>query len=224
MAQETTATPRNSSMRYIILAVLVVSMAITGYLVFNMFRSIAEQQGTIPPTTIYTGRSPVEPARQLENFTLTGEDGQAVSLNDFRGKPTLLFFGFTHCPDVCPITLAQFKRIKVELDDFGDQVNYVFISVDPRRDTPEVTAAYVANFDERFVGLSGDEVTLRRVAPDYGLQFEYDTSKSETDYNVIHTGYSYLIDAEGKLRVRYDYGTEVEYLLEDVETMLAAGG
>lgn len=208
-------------MRYALVGVLVVSMLVTGYLVFAMFNTIANEQSRIPPTTIYTGRSALDAPRALEDFTLASSGG-ATSLSDFRGKPTLLFFGYTHCPDVCPVTLAQFKRIKVELEDFGDQVNYVFVSVDPQRDSPEVTAEYVSKFDADFVGLSGDEVTLRRIAPDYGLQFEYDTSSgSETEYLVNHTGYSYLIDPEGRLSVRYDYGTDVEYLIDDVRAMLA---
>ncbi|MCG8350106.1 MAG: SCO family protein, partial [Chloroflexales bacterium] len=104
-----------------------------------------EQQGT-----------PIEPPRQLTDFSLPGSTGETLSLSDLRGKMVLVYFGYTFCPDFCPMTLADFARIKQELGAQADQVVFMMISVDAERDTPEVLARYMSAFDEDFIGLTGD--------------------------------------------------------------------
>lgn len=175
-----------------------------------------------PAATDSSQETVIDPPLTLTDFTLPSSMGRDLSLSELRGKPMLLFFGFTHCPDVCPTTLSEFKRVKEQLDTQGDQVNYLLISVDPERDTPEVLARYIAAFDSSFVGLQGDVATLRRIGKDYGLYYQKESlAGSASGYTVDHTAASYLIDAEGRLRVVYSYGTGPEVLTAGVARLLA---
>jgi protein SCO1/2 len=164
--------------------------------------------------------------RKVEDFTLTNQDGEPFTLSDVRGKPVLLYFGYTFCPDICPTSLAEFVRVKrgLEQDDAGkgDQVAFIFISVDGERDTPEVIKSYLAAFDPDFIGLTGDEQDIRRIGVDYGTFFEknYDVEGTSADYLVDHSAASYLLDQEGKLTTIYGYGTPPEVIIEDLRAML----
>jgi protein SCO1/2 len=167
----------------------------------------------------------LDPPKELADFTLTGQDGQPLSLSDLRGKPTLLFFGFTHCPDICPTTLAQFRQVKRDLGERGSDVNFVFISVDGSRDTPEVVKAYVDQFDPEFVGLTGTEDKVRAIGGDYFVFFnraQPEGTPSAAGYSVDHTTYTYLIDAEGSLRVIYPFQAPREMVVEDIEGLLTS--
>lgn len=162
-----------------------------------------------------------EPPLSLQNFTLTSQTGEQMSLEDFTGQPILLFFGFTNCPDVCPLTLSEFKQVKALLQDQSDQVNFVFVSIDGARDTPEVLADFIGNFDSDFIGLTGDDVALTQIAQDFGAEFEpIDTAHSPHNYSMEHTARSYLIDGDGQLRVTFAYGTEAEILAERTRELL----
>lgn len=168
-----------------------------------------------------TAGTVLEPPTVMTDFSMASSAGRPISLADLRGKPSLIFFGFTSCPDVCPTTLAEFKRVKDGLGDSGDQVNYVFISVDPQRDTPEVLATYVGAFDPTFIGLQGDEATLRQIGRDYGLFYEVHSPAAGSDgYDVDHSSAAYLADGAGRLRVVYSYGTPHTTLEADVRKLL----
>lgn len=106
------------------------------------------------------------------DFNLLAHDGRTVSLADFRDRVTVLFFGFTHCPDVCPGTMASLARAREQLGEAGEDLQVLFITVDPDRDTPERLRSYLANFDPGFLGLTGDEATIRAVADSYGAFFQ----------------------------------------------------
>ena len=167
----------------------------------------------------------LDPPKELAEFTLTNQDGGPLSLSELRGKPVLLFFGFTHCPDVCPTTLAQFRQIKGDLGERGDDVSFVFISVDGSRDTPEAVKAYVEQFDPEFIGLTGAEDEVRAVGGDYFVFFnraQPEGTPSAAGYSVDHTAYTYLIDAEGSLRVIYPFQAPREMMVEDIEGLLAS--
>lgn len=166
----------------------------------------------------------LDPPKELAEFTLTNQNGGPLSSSELRGKPVLLFFGFTHCPDVCPTTLAQFRQIKGDLGERGDEVNYVFISVDGSRDTPEVVKAYVEQFDSEFVGLTGAEDEVRAIGGDYFVYFNRaapEGTPSAAGYSVDHTAFTYLIDTEGKLRVIYPFQTPREMIVADIENLIA---
>jgi protein SCO1/2 len=168
--------------------------------------------------------TPIEPPVVLTDFSLPGSEGAATSLSDLRGKVVLLFFGYTFCPDVCPTTLGDLKRVRAELGDKADQLAVLMVSVDPERDTPEVLSRYMAAFGEGFIGLSGDEATLRRIGKEYGLYYQRQgAADSSAGYLVDHSSATYLVDPSGQLRMVYGYGTPSEVFVPDIERFMAGG-
>ncbi len=168
------------------------------------------------------GGTILEPPRNLPDFTLTAQTGNPLNLSDLRGKPVLMAFGYTHCPDVCPVTLAQFNQIARALGEDAGRVAFVFVSVDGQRDTPERLAQYLRTFNPNFIGLTGDPETVRLVGTDYGVYFEYEeVAASQADYLVAHTTSWFLVDPEGRLRIIYAYGTPPEIVTTDIRAMLA---
>lgn len=175
------------------------------------------------PTPAPEGVTIIEPPLQPTTFTLTDQNGKSVRFDDLKGKLTLLTFGYTHCPDVCPVTLANFKAIKADLAGDAGQVNFVFISVDGARDTPEVISKYLALFDPAFIGLTGDEATLTKIVKDYGAVFYKDEkTASSPNYTVTHTSSSFLVDRGGQLRRKYAYGIKPETVAADIKVLVKA--
>jgi protein SCO1/2 len=163
----------------------------------------------------------IDPPIQLSDFTMASSRGEPLSLSSFAGQPTIIFFGYTFCPDVCPLTLSAMKRVKEQLGSDGERFNVVFISVDAERDTPEVLDRYVNSFDPAFVGLQGDEATLRRIGKEYGLYYaKSQVQNTSASYLVDHSSAAYLIDAAGRLRVIYPYGTEPDVITRGVRQLL----
>ena len=142
-----------------------------------------------------------EYGRTLE---LTDHTGQPRRLEDFRGKAVVVSFGFTHCPDVCPTTLADLSQAVKSLGREAEKVQVLFVTVDPERDSREVLAKYVTAFDPRFIGLYGDPAATRRAAKEFKVYFE--KRKTGDTYSVDHSGQTYVIDPQGRLRlfVRHD--------------------
>jgi protein SCO1/2 len=122
-----------------------------------------------------TAGTVLNPPTVLADFTLPSSRGAPISLADLKGRPTLVFFGFTNCPDVCPTTMAEFKRARDALGADGERVNYLLISVDPERDTPEVLARYVEAFDPAFVGLQGAAAYLLDSEARLSVVYSYGT-------------------------------------------------
>jgi protein SCO1/2 len=139
-----------------------------------------------------------------KSLDLTDHTGKPRHLQDFRGKAVVLFFGFTHCPDVCPTTLAEVAQAVKQLGPDGERVQVLLVTVDPERDTREALAKYVTAFDPRFLGMYGDLEATRRVAKDFKIYFE--KRKTGDTYSVDHSAQSYVIDPQGRLRllVRHD--------------------
>jgi protein SCO1 len=142
-----------------------------------------------------------EYGKSLELFDHAGKPRR---LEDFRGKAVVLFFGFTHCPDICPTTLAEAASAVKKLGADADRVQVLMVTVDPERDTQEVLAKYVTAFDPRFIGLRGDLAATQRAAKEFKIYFE--KRKTGDTYSVDHSGQSYVIDPQGRLRllVRHD--------------------
>lgn len=115
--------------------------------------------------------SPVLMGAPAPDFALTAHDGRTVRLSDFRDRVTVIFFGFTHCPDVCPGTMASLARAREQLGAAGDDLQVLFITVDPARDTPDRLRQYLGNFDPEFLGLTGEEAVIQEVADSYGAFF-----------------------------------------------------
>lgn len=163
----------------------------------------------------------IEPPLPAQDFTLYDQHNQPFRLSDQRGEVVLIFFGYTHCPDVCPLTLADFKQIKAELAADADRVNFLFITVDPARDTPERLAEHMANFDPAIRALIGDREELEAVWKSFGVYAARAESGSAAGYLVDHTARVYAIDANGDMRMTYAFGTEREAIVQDVAHLLA---
>ncbi len=156
-----------------------------------------------------------------EDFTLTTTEGQPFRLSDERGKIVLMFFGFTSCPDVCPTTLAEAKRIMNGLGDDVENVRFVFITVDPERDTQQRLGQYVAAFHPGIMGLSGTPEELQAVFDAYGIHVaKVPLEDSALGYTMEHTARIFLVDQEGRLRLSYAFGTPDEDILLDVQYLL----
>jgi len=176
----------------------------------------------VTPTQPPEGVNVLEPPLPVGDFTLTTQQNKPARLSDWKGKLVLMAFGYTHCPDVCPITLARFKQVKEALGSEAQQVGFVWISVDGGRDKPEVLANYLSMFDPTFVGMTGDEPTLRKIAQDFGVTFSLDkTDPNQTDYTVTHTASWFLVGRDGKLRRVYSYGTNHEIIAADMKQILS---
>jgi protein SCO1/2 len=170
---------------------------------------------------------------QFKAVDLTGADyakdfrlpdaatGQVRSLQDFRGKAVVVFFGYTQCPDVCPTTMAEIAQARKILGPDGDKVQGVFITVDPERDTPEVLRAYMANFDPSFVALRGTPEQTAAIAKDFKVYFKKVDGKSAGNYTMDHSAASFVYDAQGRLRLYTRYGTGPQALADDLKLLLA---
>jgi protein SCO1/2 len=170
---------------------------------------------------------------QFKAVDLTGADyakdfrlpdaatGQVRSLQDFRGKAVVVFFGYTQCPDVCPTTMAEIAQARKILGPEGDKVQGVFITVDPERDTPEVLRAYMANFDPSFVALRGTPEQTAAMAKDFKVYFKKVDGKTAGNYTMDHSAASFVYDAQGRLRLYTRYGTGPQALADDLKLLLA---
>jgi protein SCO1 len=159
-------------------------------------------------------------ADYAQNFALPDALGQTRTLADFKGKVTVVFFGFAQCPDVCPTTMAELAEVKKQLGADGDKLQAVFITVDPERDTPEVLKAYMGNFDPSFVALRGSMAQTAQTAKDFKTYYKKVEGKTATSYTVDHSAGSYIFDPEGRLRLYSRYGSGTAALLGDVKLLL----
>lgn len=149
-------------------------------------------------------------------------DGTHFRLADWHGQPALIYFGYTHCPDVCPATLADLAWLRQELTAEGHQIRVAFITVDPSRDSPQAVADYLSNFDDQFVGLHGSDQQLAVAKEGYGIYSARDESGDEEHYTVTHTTRVFLVDAEGLLRASYSFGTPRQDFLNDLRYLLGS--
>lgn len=154
-------------------------------------------------------------------FTLSDQNGQRRSLADFRGRLVLLYFGFASCPDVCPTDLAAVGSVLRLLGAEGDELQPVFVTLDPQRDTREVLGAYVASFHPRFVALSGTEEETRRVATSFKVAYEKVRLPGAATYSIDHTAYVFLLDREGRFVTLFPPGTPTERMATMVREQLA---
>lgn len=181
----------------------------------------AQPQAANPPVDT-AGPIVLDEPKPLTDWTMPSSTGSDLSLSDLRGTYALLFFGYTHCPDFCPTTLGDFKLVKRELGDAASDVSFVMVSVDGKRDTPEVLARYMTTFDPAFIGVSGDGATLDPVAKEYGLYYKLRTDEANGgNYPVDHTTLSYLVDREGRLIAMYPYEMTPEDIAADMRTRIS---
>lgn len=159
-----------------------------------------------------------------KELSLTGHDGKPRTLADFRGKAVVLFFGFAHCPDICPTTLADMASVMKTLGADAARVQVLFVTVDPERDTAEVLAMYVPAFHPAFLGLYGDSQATQRVAKEFKVFYEKRAGSTPGSYSVDHGAQSYVIDAAGRLRLFVRHDRIATDLAEDLRTLLKEKG
>jgi protein SCO1/2 len=156
-----------------------------------------------------------------KEFALIDQTGKARTLGDFRGKVVVLFFGYTHCPDVCPITLAELKTVKQRLGDEGARMQVLFVTLDPERDSQALLAKYVPAFDPEFLGLRGDAAATAKVAKEFHVFYQKVPGSDPANYTLDHTAGSYIFDPEGRLRLFARQGNPDD-LVEDIRALLHA--
>lgn len=155
-----------------------------------------------------------------KDFALTDHNGKARTLKDFRGKLVVMFFGYTQCPDVCPTTMVEMANVMQKLGPDADKVQVLFVTIDPERDTQALMAAYVPNFDPRFLGLYGDAAATAKVAKDFKVYYQKVAGKTPTSYTMDHTAGSYVFDTEGRIRLFLRHGQGAEPIVHDLKLLL----
>ncbi|MER8788384.1 SCO family protein [Mesorhizobium sp. M0983] len=155
-------------------------------------------------------------------FKLTTQDGKPLSDADLKGKPFAVFFGFTHCPEVCPTTLWEMTEALKTLGPDADRLKVLFISVDPTRDTPEFLARYLQSFDKRIVGLTGTEAEIDAVGKSYRAYWEK-IPLDGGDYTMNHTASIFLMDAKGQFAGTISYGEAMDMRLGKLRKLIAGG-
>jgi protein SCO1/2 len=158
------------------------------------------------------------PVRMAPDFTLRGSNGADLELRRYRGKVVLLSFGYTSCTEVCPITLAVLARARAVLGAAGADLQVVYVTVDPERDSVERIHAYLANFDPTFVGGTGTAEQLAEVRKDYGITAT--KVPSANGYGIAHSSFVYLIERDGSLRAMMPFGHTAEDYVHDVKLLL----
>ena len=159
-----------------------------------------------------------DPPRRAPDLSLRGSNGAELNLNRYRGKVVLLAFGFTHCTEVCPVTLAVLAQARKKLGAAGNEMQVVYVTVDPERDDAERMRKYLSSFDATFIGGTGMPGQLAAVRKNYGIVANKVASAG--GYSVDHSSSVYMIDREGKLRAMMPYGRSSDDYVHDVKLLL----
>ena len=162
-----------------------------------------------------------DPPRAAPDLTLTDQSGQPFALSQLRGQWVLLTFGYTTCPDVCPVTLAHLRQTRELLGAAGPAWRVVFASVDPARDTPEVLAGYLPHFGPDLVGLTGTEGEVAAAAAAYGVQYEKRDIQTALGYLVNHSAFTYVIDPNFQLVLTIPFGARSDEMARDLTELMA---
>ncbi len=155
------------------------------------------------------------------DFALAGHDGKSYGLADFKGRSVILFFGYTQCPDVCPITMSSMRELMTTLGTDAQRVQVLFVTVDPERDTPQLLAQYVPAFHPSFLGLYGDAAATAKVAAEFKIYYRRQPGSDSATYTVDHTAGSYVFDPAGRLRLYFRHGDTPERMAQDLKRLLA---
>ena len=164
--------------------------------------------------------TPVTPALAIPALSFADSAGVPITFRPAAGEASMVFFGYTNCPDVCPTTLSDWTRVKAALGDNAKRVHFVFVSVDPERDTPAVAQRYATQFDPSFRGLSGNAATTAAVQKAFGVASAKQASASAGGYLVGHPAQTFLIDDQGHVRVSYAFGAGWDVMAADLKQLL----
>jgi protein SCO1/2 len=177
-----------------------------------------DKLATKPPSFQNTDLTGLDYAK---GFELTDHTGKKRTLADFRGKVVVLFFGYTQCPDVCPTTMIEMANVLKELGPQADQVQVLFVTLDPERDTGELLAAYVPAFDKRFIGLYGDAAATAKVAKEFKVFYAKQPGGEPGSYSMDHTAGSYVFDRDGNIRLFLRHGQGTAPIVHDLKQLLS---
>ncbi|MDK1387003.1 SCO family protein [Sinorhizobium sp. 8-89] len=194
------------SIRIALWAAILVMVAILGWLTYDMTQS--KQQASSGPFGV--------------PFTLVAQDGKPITEKAFTGKPTALFFGFTHCPEVCPTTLFEMNGWLEKVDPDGSKLQAYFITVDPERDTPEILGQYVSNVSKRVTGISGPPEKVLEMVKGYRVYYKkvpVDEKNPDGDYTMDHTASVFLLDANGHFSGTIAYGENPATAVQKLENL-----
>ncbi len=156
-----------------------------------------------------------------KELRLTDHHGQRRSLEDFHGKVVVLFFGYTHCPDVCPTTLGELGITLKRLGPDASKVQVLFVTLDPARDTPAVLAQYVPSFNPSFLGLTGTDEEIARAAKSFKVFYKKQESASKAGYTMDHSANTFVLDGQGRVRLLFGFGSGATPLVHDIQQLLA---
>lgn len=177
-------------------------------------------QGAPPPPAASFNATDITGVPWGKDFKLTDHAGHTRRLKDFRGKVVAMFFGYTHCPDVCPTTLYEFAMALKAMGKDADRVQVLFVTVDPERDTPALLAQYVPAFNPGFLGLYTDPESLAKLAAEFKVVYQRSAGSTPQDYLIDHTAGTYVYDPQGRLRLLVPYGSRSKAIAQDLVTLL----
>lgn len=196
---------------------------------FNRRQVLASGTAWLVAGGVLAGCSPKAPtfnstditgAAFAQDLRLTDHTGQVRTLADFRGKVVVVFFGFTQCPDVCPTSMTTLAEVKRLMGDRGQQLQVIFVTVDPERDTLPLLKAYMTNFDPTFLALRPEPAEVQAVADSFKIHFRKVEGPTPTSYTMDHSAGKYVFDTHGNVRLFSSFGTEPGVLAEDILTLL----
>jgi len=155
-----------------------------------------------------------------QTLSLTDHTGKPKQLTDYKGKAVALFFGYTHCPDVCPTTMLEMANAMKLLGSQADEVQVLFVTLDPERDTQGVLAKFVPSFDSRFVGLYGTAEQTAETAKNFKIFYSKQVEPGKSGYTIDHSAGVYVFDKQGKIRTYLKYGQKPDEIASDIKQLL----
>ena len=182
---------------------------------------VAACGNTSKPTFLSTDITGAEFGR---DFKLADHTGKIRTLADFRGKAIVLFFGYTHCPDICPATMGELAAAMQKLGKDAARVQVLFVTVDPERDTPERLAQYLSAFSPAFLGLHGDSQATKDIANEFKIVYQKQVGESPDHHTMDHSAGTYIFDPKGKLRLYVSNGAGRDAFAHDIAELLRTSG
>ncbi|MYM34147.1 redoxin domain-containing protein [Duganella sp. FT94W] len=185
----------------------------------SLLAACGEKKAEAPKLTFQS--TDLTGATFARDFALTDHHGKPRTMADFKGKVVVMFFGYTQCPDVCPTTMAEMSEVMKQLGPQADQVQVLFVTVDPERDTRQLLAEYVPAFDQRFLGLYGTAEQTAAVGKEFKVVYNKVPGSTKDNYSIDHTAASYVFDKQGKLRLLLRPGQGTGPAVHDIKLLLS---